>query len=221
MSNTFNAKNALLQLANLNMFQNGDPKDPQNPGNPKIEFSKSRDDRVQANYSGYDKVKGFDVRGIRAKSAATATHPKGRGYIRLSLSLVDSEQKRHYFNGALFKNDKKNAEKQPDFQGSLNLDNQADGPKMRLSAWVKKGAQAGDYLSIAVQEFLTREEAAAAKATGQNSGFDMDDDAPAPAPKSAAPAPRAPAQRNAPAPAAKTAAASVDQFDPMDDDIPF
>ncbi len=210
------SKQNLLRLANFNVFQNT---------NEKIEFSLSKDNRVQAQYSGYDKDKGYDVRGVRQKSSA------GKGYIRLSVALIDGES-RQYYNGALFKNDKKATDKQPDFRGSLNLDNQQDGPKLALAAWIKKGEKAGDYLSIALSEFQAKDDAPAPKPQSHGNSFDMDDEAPAPrsAPAARQQAP-APAQRTAPParplaqPQRSTGAAKVpayagDSFDESDD-IPF
>ncbi|OLP04498.1 hypothetical protein [Rhodoferax antarcticus] len=217
------SKQNLLRLANFNVFQNT---------NEKIEFSLSKDNRVQAQYSGYDKDKGYDVRGVRQKSAA------GKGYIRLSVALIDGES-RSYFNGALFKNDKKTELKQPDFRGSLNLDNQQDGPKLSLAAWIKQGEKAGDYLSIAISEFQDQGSAPARQpAPAHGNSFDMDDDAPparqpAPAQRSAparqpAPAARQPAPARQASPAQRSGAAqapapsrAASGFDDMDDDIPF
>lgn len=215
------SKQSLLTLANFNLFRNT---------NSQIEFSIAKDNRVQAGYSAYDKSKGYDVRGIRQKSAA------GVGYIRLSISMIDGAGNREYHNGALFVNDKKETDKQPDFQGSVNLDNKTDGPKLRLSAWKKTGEQAGDYLSVSIQEFQSREEAASKGGNTGGGAFDMNDDAPAPAPAPAArqrPAAQqrdegrgraAPPARNA-APARNAPAATGGGgggFDSsMDDDIPF
>lgn len=208
------SKQNLLRLANFNVFQNT---------NEKIEFSLSKDNRVQAQYSGYDKDKGYDIRGVRQKSTA------GKGYIRLSVALIDGDS-RQYYNGALFKNDKKATEKQPDFRGSLNLDNQQDGPKLSLAAWIKSGEKAGDYLSIAISEFQSKDDVPAPKSQSHSSGFDMDDapaprsapaarqQAPAPAQRPAAPArPLAQPQRSTGA--AKAPAYAGDDF--PDDDIPF
>lgn len=55
------SKQSLLTLANFNLFRNT---------NQEIDFSIAKDHRVQAQYSAYDKQKGFDVRGIRAKSSS-------------------------------------------------------------------------------------------------------------------------------------------------------
>ena len=208
------SKQNLLRLANFNVFQNT---------NEKIEFSLSKDNRVQAQYSGYDKDKGYDIRGVRQKSTA------GKGYIRLSVALIDGDS-RQYYNAALFKNDKKAIEKQPDFRGSLNLDNQQDGPKLSLAAWIKSGEKAGDYLSIAISEFQSKDDVPAPKSQSHSSGFDMDDapaprsapaarqQAPAPAQRPAAPArPLAQPQRSTGA--AKAPAYAGDDF--PDDDVPF
>ncbi len=199
------SKQFLLTLANFNLFRNT---------NPEIEFSIAKDNRVQAQYSAYDKTKGYDVRGIRAKSGA------GVGYIRLSISTTtDGGGNREYHNGALFVNDKKQTDKQPDFQGSVNLDNKADGPKLRLSAWKKAGAKAGDYLSISIQEFQSRDESKPQANQSTGGGFDMSDDTP-PAASSRAPARTAPPAQQNQAPRRSTAAAG-NGFDDHDDDIPF
>ena len=187
------SKATLLSIANVNLFVNT---------NEKVEFSLSKDQRVQAQYSGYDKDKCYDIRGVRAKSAA------GKGFIRLSFALIAADGTRSYVNGALFKNDKKTADKQPDMQGSLNLDNKTDGPKLRLAAWKKVGEKAGDYLSIAIQEYQAQ-----AGTPDAPNAFDMDE-TPAVA--------RAPARTAAPAPApARTGSVQPAGFDESDDDIPF
>lgn len=197
------SKQALLTIANFNLFNNV---------NPEIEFSVAKDQRVQAAYSGYDKSKGYDVRGIKAKSGSNV------GYIRLSISTSENGQ-REYHNAALFVNDKKTAANQPDFQGSVNLDNKSDGPKLRLSAWKKTGAKSGDYLSIAIQEFMNNSQGAAPAANrpASSGGFDMNDDTPPPQ------ANRAPARQAAPAPTrqAPPAQAPAGNFEQDDFDVPF
>lgn len=154
------SKQSLLTLANFNLFRNT---------NSEIEFSISKDNRVPAAYSSYDKQKGYDVRGIRSKSST------GVSYIRLSIAIANSDGQKEFHNGALFVNDKKETEKQPDFQGSVNLDNKADGPKLRLSAWKKSGPKSGEYLSVSIQEFREREQDSP---RGNTSGGAFDLDAP-------------------------------------------
>lgn len=195
------SKQALLTVANFNLFNNV---------NPEIEFSVAKDQRVQAAYSGYDKAKGYDVRGIKAKSGTNV------GYIRLSISTMENGQ-REYHNGALFVNDRKQSANQPDFQGSVNLDNKSDGPKLRLSAWKKNGAKSGDYLSIAIQEFMNSNPGSSPAANPPTSGgFDMNDDTPPQATRTQAPqANRVPARQAAPAPA------PASQYADDDFDVPF
>lgn len=183
------SKQSLLTLANFNLFRNT---------NPEIEFSRSKDDRVQAQYSSYDKQKGYDVRGIKAKSGS------GVSYIRLSIAISNSDGQKEFHNGALFVNDKKETEKQPDFQGSINLDNKSDGPKLRLSAWKKSGPKSGDYLSISVQEFRERSDAPQAPQQRNTGSFDLDD----------APSPQ---QRRAPAPQQRY----EEEVDAFGDSVPF
>jgi len=66
-----------------------------------------------------------------------------RDYVRISGTGV---------SGALYPNERKEAEKHPDFTGPIEI----DGQKLRISAWTKqtqKGANAGqDFLSVAVSE---------------------------------------------------------------------
>ena len=164
------SKQSLLTLGDFNLFRNT---------NKDIEFSKAKDDRVQAEYSAYDKQKGYDVRGIRARSEA------GVPFIRLSISILNSDGGRDYHNAALFTNDKKTTDKHPDFQGTVNLDNKKDGPKLRLSAWKKKGEKAGDYLSVSIRDYQPKQEG---ESDGGNhsaeDSFDLGGSAPASKPKS-------------------------------------
>jgi uncharacterized protein (DUF736 family) len=56
------------------------------------------------------------------------------------------EQKQN--TGAIFKNDKKTAENQPDYRGKINV----DGKEWEISLWVKEGQKAGKYFSAAIKE---------------------------------------------------------------------
>jgi hypothetical protein len=49
--------------------------------------------------------------------------------------------------GSLFKNDRKNNEKQPDYTGTVNV----DGKELRLAAWVKEGKN-GKFFSLKLSE---------------------------------------------------------------------
>jgi uncharacterized protein (DUF736 family) len=51
-------------------------------------------------------------------------------------------------SGAIFKNDKKTAENQPDYRGKINV----DGKEWEISLWVKEGQKAGKYFSAAIKE---------------------------------------------------------------------
>lgn len=187
------SKQSVLNIKNINLFANSDEK---------IEFSLSKSEKVQADYSAYDKAKNFDLRGVRAKSKA------GEGYIRLVLSQ-GYEQGRHYYQGALFKNKKKETEKSPDFLGSFTIE---EGIKVAVAGWIKMGEKSGKYLSLAISEFKGDKTEAKPESKSTSStapardAFDMDDDhAPAPAAKS-----KPPAKSNA----------ATDSNDP-DWDIPF
>jgi len=50
--------------------------------------------------------------------------------------------------GALFKNDKKETEKQPDYRGKLNV----NGKDFYLSAWIKSAKDGGKFMSLSVSE---------------------------------------------------------------------
>lgn len=50
--------------------------------------------------------------------------------------------------GTLFKNDKKETEKQPDYKGKINV----KGQDFYLSAWIKTSKDGNKYMSLAVSE---------------------------------------------------------------------
>lgn len=79
-------------------------------------------------------------------------------------------------SGVLFKNDRKETDKHPDYQGSINV----EGREMWLSAWIKQG-QKGKFMSLSVKpkEQARQAQAASPKPAAQGGGFDdMDDDIP-------------------------------------------
>lgn len=51
-------------------------------------------------------------------------------------------------SGAIFKNAKKTNEKQPDYQGTVNV----NGKEMQISLWVKQSQKGTSYFSAAFQE---------------------------------------------------------------------
>ena len=79
-------------------------------------------------------------------------------------------------SGSLFKNDRKNNERQPDYNGNAII----NGKTMRISAWIKKSQNGTTFMSLAFEEV--------------NGAYQQN------APQQTAPAP-APTPRPAPAPA--------------------
>ena len=55
------------------------------------------------------------------------------------------EQQKRDNSGVLFKNDKKEQEKHPDYKGSIMV----DGTEYWLSAWIKEG-KSGKFMGLAV-----------------------------------------------------------------------
>lgn len=51
-------------------------------------------------------------------------------------------------NGSLFKNDYKNSDAQPDYQGTIKL---PDGTDQQIAAWVKDGAK-GKFFSLKLSD---------------------------------------------------------------------
>jgi hypothetical protein len=84
--------------------------------------------------------------------------------------------------GVLFKNDRKDSDKHPDYKGSLNV----NGQEFWLSAWIKEG-QRGKFMSLSVEpkkeQSISQQATAKIKkpdqiSTGHRGKLDMDDDIP-------------------------------------------
>jgi uncharacterized protein (DUF736 family) len=71
--------------------------------------------------------------------------------------------------GVLFKNDKKDTEKHPDYTGKINF----DGTDMRLAAWIKEGKN-GKFMSLKVSPL----NAPSKPEAKQESVMDFDDSVP-------------------------------------------
>ena len=56
--------------------------------------------------------------------------------------------------GVLFKNDRKENDRQPDYTGKINV----KGTEQRLSAWVQTSSKGMKYLSIACSDPLPKED---------------------------------------------------------------
>ena len=70
----------------------------------------------------------------------------------------------------LFTNDKKETEKQPDYTGSITLE---DGTKMRLAAWKRQSQSGKVFLSGKLSEFQEQQPAAAAPQQGAQDSSDL------------------------------------------------
>lgn len=51
-------------------------------------------------------------------------------------------------SGAIFKNDFKTADNQPDYRGKINV----NGKEWEIALWVKEAQQAGKYFSASIKE---------------------------------------------------------------------
>jgi len=51
-------------------------------------------------------------------------------------------------SGAIFKNDKKTADNQPDYRGKINV----EGKELEISLWVKTAQSGVKYMSAAIKE---------------------------------------------------------------------
>ena len=67
-------------------------------------------------------------------------------------------------SGALFRNDRKEKETQPDLRGKINV----DGKDFYISAWSKQSEKAGKYMSLALTPI---EENATPSATSTSDPF--------------------------------------------------
>jgi hypothetical protein len=56
-------------------------------------------------------------------------------------------------SGILFKNDKKESDRHPDYTGSINI----NGTEHFLSAWIKNGAK-GKFMSLSIGKVKDRQE---------------------------------------------------------------
>lgn len=65
-----------------------------------------------------------------------------------------SEYQRENGQGALFKNDRKENDKQPDYTGSIMV----NGKDMRLAAWVNESKSGKKYFAIKMSEFQEKKE---------------------------------------------------------------
>jgi hypothetical protein len=129
--------------------------------NDKVQFNKSKDEKVKADYNGNGSDKdGMDkvqINGIRMTSAA------GKAFIKVTFIDRTVDGTTTFYNGALFPNDRKESDGQPDFTGSLDFDRE-NNVKLRLAGWTKTTKNNEKYMSLAVSEYKNKDEAAADEA---------------------------------------------------------
>lgn len=70
-------------------------------------------------------------------------------------------------NGSLFKNTNKTSENQPDYSGSIKLQ---DGTNQQIAAWVKEGAK-GKFFSIKLSDPYVKPETAQVADTSDDLPF--------------------------------------------------
>ena len=70
-------------------------------------------------------------------------------------------------NGSLFKNNNKTSENQPDYSGSIKLQ---DGTNQQIAAWVKEGAK-GKFFSIKLSDPYVKPETAQVAETSDDLPF--------------------------------------------------
>ena len=76
--------------------------------------------------------------------------------------------------GALFKNTDKQEEREPDYNGSINV----DGQDYWLAAWLKTSKKGQKYMSLSVRPKKAKEENAVPQETVSTAKDDLNDDIP-------------------------------------------
>lgn len=83
--------------------------------------------------------------------------------------MSDYQQKD--MEGVLFKNDKKESDKHPDYQGSMTV----NGVKYNLGAWINTGKQSGKkFMSLRVSPWGRQEQKSAPQTKPREAGADDD-----------------------------------------------
>lgn len=72
-------------------------------------------------------------------------------------------------SGVLFRNDRKESEKHPDYVGNCKV----NGVELRLAAWIKTGAK-GKYMSLSFSEPRGQQERAPDKPADKSFNDDLD-----------------------------------------------
>jgi len=70
-------------------------------------------------------------------------------------------------NGSLFKNTNKSADNQPDYSGTIKLQ---DGTEQQIAAWIKEGAK-GKFFSLKLSDPYKKPEVATVEQGGEDLPF--------------------------------------------------
>lgn len=70
-------------------------------------------------------------------------------------------------SGALFRNDRKESDKQPDYKGTATI----NGVKLEIAAWIKESNSGTKFMSLRFQEPRVRTESAEVKPPAEDIPF--------------------------------------------------
>ena len=74
--------------------------------------------------------------------------------------------------GVLFKNNRKENEKHPDYRGTINV----EGHEYEISAWIKTSAKDTKFISLSIKEPYQKSGGSAPASGGKGGTFGDDDD---------------------------------------------
>ena len=80
---------------------------------------------------------------------------------------IDKKYEHQNGNGSLFKNTNKTSDNQPEYSGTIKLQ---DGSEQQIAAWVKEGAK-GKFFSLKLSDVYVKQEAAPVAEGGDDLPF--------------------------------------------------